>query len=320
MDENLLGYLLDALDPATHRQVETYLRDNPEGRRRLEQLRQALAPLAADRDTIGPPPGLVVRTIGRVAEHRCRPLEIPAAPPVLSARSSWTGRSRWRRPDVLVAAAVLFLAVSLVPSALIYVRRAHARLACANNLRELHHGLTTYADLHDGRFPQVASEGRHAVAGIVAPMLADAQCLPQALAVDCPAASDGTWRCWSLEEVDAMAPEEFRQVAPRLAGTYSYALGFRDEAGGLYGYTRSDNGGLPLMADMAPRDPNDISHGNSPNHGGGQNVLYIDGSVKFATNRYVGVNGDDIFLNRENRPEAGVEATDSSLGTSADHP
>ena len=54
MDENLVGYLLDALEPETRAGVEDYLRDHSEARQRLELLRQALQPLECDRDAIEP--------------------------------------------------------------------------------------------------------------------------------------------------------------------------------------------------------------------------------------------------------------------------
>jgi hypothetical protein len=45
MDENLVGYLLDALEPDDHRRVEDNLRVSPEARRRLDALRRLLRPL-----------------------------------------------------------------------------------------------------------------------------------------------------------------------------------------------------------------------------------------------------------------------------------
>ena len=71
-------------------------------------LRQLLAPLAEDRDSIVPPPDLAVRAIAKVAEHCCR--ELPCAP----AQSVRTIPSRplWHRVDVLVAASVLLALLS----------------------------------------------------------------------------------------------------------------------------------------------------------------------------------------------------------------
>src|SRR5947209_19083538 len=56
MDENLIGYLLNALDPGTRLETEKYLLRNPDARDNLDRLRSALEPLEADRDTIDPPP------------------------------------------------------------------------------------------------------------------------------------------------------------------------------------------------------------------------------------------------------------------------
>src|SRR5271156_3271197 len=106
MEENLVGYLLNALDPAEQRQVEGYLRDHPEAQRHLQLLEHALEPLAADRDEIAPPPGLSVRTLALVAEHQCH--ELPRVPKATSRPSDFTHRSWWRRADVLVAASLLF--------------------------------------------------------------------------------------------------------------------------------------------------------------------------------------------------------------------
>src|SRR5438128_5281975 len=78
MDENLIGYLLNALDSDTRQETEKYLLKNREARERLNRMTEALAPLEADRDAIDPPPGLWARTLARVAEFQCR--QLPSAP------------------------------------------------------------------------------------------------------------------------------------------------------------------------------------------------------------------------------------------------
>ena len=73
----------------------------------------------------------------------------------------------------------------------------------------------------------------------------------------------------------------------------------------------------------SPFEPPSVGRplGNSLNHGGtGQNVLYFGGNVTFATHRHVGVDGDDIYLNKRNRVAAGVNRWDTVLGASAAHP
>src|SRR5260370_28985079 len=104
MDENLIGYLLDALDSDSRQETEKHLLKNPEARARLDSLRQAIEPLEADREADEPPPDLCVRTLARVAEYRCR--HMPSAPKAGSGDRP-IHRSWWRRADVLLAASVL---------------------------------------------------------------------------------------------------------------------------------------------------------------------------------------------------------------------
>src|SRR5476649_586789 len=69
MEENLVGYLLESLDPPERLRVQEYLAESPEAQTQLELLRQALVPLALDKDIFDPPADLAMRTIGLVAEH-----------------------------------------------------------------------------------------------------------------------------------------------------------------------------------------------------------------------------------------------------------
>src|SRR6516165_5448186 len=112
MDENLVGYLLDALDAEDRRKVESYLRARPEARKRLARLRQLLNPLEADLHPSDPPPGLWVRTLAQVAEYQCR--RLPSAPPVRVSSVPLSARGWWRRADVLVAASLLVCVGALI--------------------------------------------------------------------------------------------------------------------------------------------------------------------------------------------------------------
>ena len=110
MEDYFIGYLLDALDERTKRQVEAYLTRHPDAREKLALLEHALEPLAADKDAFVPPTLLVERTLAKVAEHICtdrRSDDLPQAP-LVTPSSLASGRSWWRRVDVLVAACLLF--------------------------------------------------------------------------------------------------------------------------------------------------------------------------------------------------------------------
>src|SRR5688572_3424754 len=104
MDLDLVGYLLDVLDPGERARVDSALRNTPSARQELDRVRAALAPLAADRLDEPPPPSLADRTIAFVAAHannRPRPAGRVTA---LSEQPSYQP-SRWYRADALVAAA-----------------------------------------------------------------------------------------------------------------------------------------------------------------------------------------------------------------------
>src|SRR5262245_11531356 len=101
MDDNLVGYLLGALDGNTHRTVDDYLHADPDALRKLDRLRRALEPLEADRDEIEPPPGLALRTLARVAELPLPPGPAPA--PRLTAEPP-PARNGSRRPGASLPA------------------------------------------------------------------------------------------------------------------------------------------------------------------------------------------------------------------------
>jgi prepilin-type processing-associated H-X9-DG protein len=123
-----------------------------------------------------------------------------------------------------------------------------------------------------------------------------------------------------LEALYTQSEDEFRSVSRKLAGCYAYTLGWT-QGGTLQGIRRGDEGRTPIMSDCPPNDGTLYTGGNSANHGGrGQNVLFLDGSVTFASTRNAGLDGDDIFLSKWNRQEAGRDRRDCVLGPSGASP
>jgi hypothetical protein len=329
MDENLVGYILKALDTETQREVESYLRAQPEAAKKLEQLRQALQPLAADREAPVPPAGLRIRTLARVAEYRCRDLpRVLVAPPI---RSRSPARSWWRRADVLVAAALLLVVLPLIPPGLNQLRHQRYVRECQNKLRNVYTALITYSQLHDGALPRLEEEPPRHVAGIFVPILWDEGLLDREVSMNCPGTGSPPQALVSLEElqrVHATSPEQFMDCARRLSGCYAYTLGYRDSERRLTGLrfdpAEANNDYLPIMADRPPFNQTNYLSApavNSPNHdGAGQNVLYMSGRTAFCKDRMAGVNRKDIYLNRERRPEAGLDKWDGVVGGSGFHP
>jgi hypothetical protein len=324
MDENLVGYLLKALDAEEQREVEDHLRQHPEAQKRLEQLRRRLDLLAEDGAEEEPAEGLWVRTLARVAEHKCR--NLPQAPRP-GANQAASGRLPWRRADVLVAACLLVVVGGLTASGLLRLRTGDEVLACQNNLREFHHALSAYSDQNEGKFPWVEAQPPRHFAGCFVPILNDAGLLPKNLSASCPSHRGRSLSIPSLAELEDLRvnqPGVFRSVVRDLAGCYAYPLGYRDTHDGHtvhLGLTRQMDGELPLLADRPPTDGAAEGPANSPNHGGrGQNVLFVGGHVRFCTARTVGLGGDDIYVNAERRVEYGHGARDSVLGPSEASP
>lgn len=320
MNEHLLGYLLNALDPETHRQVDGYVKSNPEARQRLELLRQAAKPLAVDRDECEPSRDLVIGTLARVAEHCCRTL--PHAPMAAATRTVAAQRPFWRRADVLVAAALLITVLGFTIPWFLKVRQQALITECQANLKKFYDALKVYSEKHGDRFPNIATAAKppRNVAGLVVPILSDAQTLPDDVSVRCPANGSAMRVTWTVQDLEQMDPAQFDLLKAKLVSCYAYSLGYRTEDAVVLSldYDPGQKGSVPIMADGPPRD---AWAGNSSNHGGkGQNVLYVDGSVKFCTTRTAGLEGDDIYVNFKGKIAPGLSWKDTVLASSEVNP
>jgi hypothetical protein len=240
----------------------------------------------------------------------------------------------------LVAGVILFQGAG-------YVRATSARLACADNLGNFRQALNTYTVSHNGHFPgvpvqpqdeawpavppvenpeipvQPAVHPRRDFAGVFVLQLRDSGCLGPNVTVRCPANGEKIFPQTSYQELDAMPPDQFEQAVARLANCYAYSLGYRGPAGEHCGLSRDPDDLnlnvdlLPIMADRPSVLPGG-GRGNTPNHKGGQNVLYIGGNVRFCSTPNAGIDGDDIYTNKEGKVAPGVNRLDTVLGLSGD--
>ncbi|HEY8503338.1 MAG TPA: hypothetical protein VIL46_02070, partial [Gemmataceae bacterium] len=153
--EDLIGYLLGALDPPERRAVESQLAARPELRRELERLRRALEPLEPERDDPAPPPGLAERTLARVGEYaarrpdpfpRGRPGRGRGIGPWQAGDGAASAPVRWRPADALVTAGILATAVGLILPAVASFRHRHEVAQSRELLRESHQILVTAAE------------------------------------------------------------------------------------------------------------------------------------------------------------------------------
>lgn len=205
MQEDLLGYLLGALEPDEMQRVENMLRESEEARRMLADLERKLRPLQDDCEVIEPPPGdLISRTMDslpplpRIPGRESSPAAASVEPasnratmtPVLESggTSTWS----WRDWFGSITAASVLLAVA-IPS-IVEGRFAARREFCQDNLRQLGTAMTQFVNRNaEARLPSVDSTGHQAFAGVYAPRLHDSGLLLDPKATFCPSIGEGVF-------------------------------------------------------------------------------------------------------------------------------
>ncbi len=330
MDETLLQFALGELPAEELEGVRRRLDSNPSEAAQIERIRLVLGVLEEVRATSSQPPAnLVQETIARVAGavvaaprpviRRPAPPTLPMTPrrtppeghPVPRSRPSGPVIFSWRWADVTVAAGIGLLAVGITLTAIGRIRQENQLLACQKQMQELHVALTHHADASDGRFPQVGIGEVPSAGKFVIPLARTGNLSKDLLAV-CPAADPDDA---SLVEVPRGDDWKVTRVG------YTYNLGYRGGDGTLLGIRRGEKNGdsTPVAADMPSREASPMDGPVSP-HPRGQNVLYLDGSVRFCTSGKAGVNGDDIYRNDAGVVHAGLRPEDATLGRPGDVP
>ena len=331
VDEDLLGYLLEALEPSEREAIEKRLEQDVELQRRLIRMREKLRPLWDVETEVEPPLGLAERTCRLVAEQAGRDEEeLVHAPPEWRPRPKSRAKllppspvptapasSSWRWADLAVTSAILAASLLLVLPA-IESSRSNARIAaCQDNLRELGQALIRYSDFNGGYFPVVPAEGNLAAAGMYAPTLLDGGFLDDARRLVCPnsvLASQGPLHVPSLKELLAVSDQAaLQRLRATMGGSYGYSLGYIEN--GHYRGTR--NLARAVYALMADAPSGLLPDLQSLNHDGrGENVLFEDGRVLFLTRpRPIG-SADHFYLNDGGQVAAGRHRDDAVIGPS----
>jgi hypothetical protein len=322
MREQLIGYLLDALDDDDRRAVERALADETGGpalRRDLDLLKLAVRPLNRDRQPFAPPPGLATRTLRFVAEQTAAPTPAggrkPQPAPAEEIRPH--GRRAWL-DRAIIAASALAACILVAPLLLDAVQESRERRA-ERSLQRMSAALQGYAEAK-GFYPTPPGTGPLSRAGLYAPTLvSDERIVADDGTVLSPGsalARRGGFRVPSLEELRAaVGTPKFDRMVAEMGGDYGYTLGHRDAAGVLYPIVNRRRVHFPIMAD-AP----DHSDERSDNHPAGlHHVLYEDGHVeRLRPHTLHGV--DHIYRNRRGSVAAGVDPEDAVIGDSPDMP
>jgi len=353
IEHDLLGYLLDALDPEEREAVEARIEREPLLQEQLVELRRAVR-LLEDVSWFPPPVGLAARTCAAVmqaSESSSRdvaplagngapsgPCGVPSdgafgvrgdAADRNGTESVPYGRSvgrksrrepltlpgrAWKAADAVVAIGVCVAAFALI-FPLIHASRAHSQVAaCANKLREIGLALTGYSERHNGLFPEVAERGNLSAAGVYAPTLVEAGFLGDSRIVICPGSPLADRPSFRIPKLD-----EVREAAPerlhelRAAMGGSYAYAIGYRENGRYKPTRNRYRDGFALAADVPDD--DLA--TSPNHGcRGYNTLLEDGHVIYLCTSHLDGSNDDIFRNDLGLVAPGCHVNDSVVARS----
>lgn len=319
--EHLLGYVLGALEPREHEQLERELAKDPELALQVAALSARLQPLESCRDVEAPPAGLATRTCAAVFAH-AEELEkvTPARRGVAAAMSAEyaEARSPWSLSDLVVAAGVFMAAGMLFFPAIANSRQLARQAQCSNNQRQLGEAVLHGQALHpNAQFANVAALSKdQAVSGMQPVLLKEKGLLPRDNIVICPGSPEAEnldgWFMPTLAQIEAARGEKQRLLQRQAAGSLAFSLGHRDAAakpdpGTEYIAIASDapSGALPLLV--------------STHHDGkGQNVLFASGRTAYICG-CGDDGGDSLFWNRDLKIEAGLDARDNVLARGGTH-
>jgi hypothetical protein len=336
--EDLLGYVLGALDEPDAQHVQSCIQDDPELVHQLSQIRAELEPLESLASLrLSPPPALARRTCQLVAQldyansfgfpsiPDAEPSATDDSPPADTSWRYWprksgrggptlslnaggaVGTRRWALRDVLAIAAMLLLLGSVLVPAMAYTRHQSRIVACQNNLREIGLGMLGYADNSGGRLVEIPNDPRLGVVGYQVPVLLEGGWIEHPRLISCPgaAAKDGVASIPTLDQMRHAAADELPDLHRAIGGPFAYPAGVRRN--GHYAPTVvQDRPTFALIADKSSLFRADQRSGN---HGGkGQNCFFEDGHIEFVSSATIA--DDSIYLNDLNEVGPGVDPSD----------
>jgi len=323
MREQLLGYLLGALDADEQAAIERQLAVDPQLRRELESLRSQLLPLETGRMEYEPPGDLVARTCAQL-DSLPQPAEVGKIAPAATGRDSYAHRSSFTMLEMLLTAGVCAAMAILFFPAVLESRDQSRRIFCQQSLRQLGEALTRYSLEHD-TIPAIPANGRMSFAGFIPVELQEAGYLTDPTILICPgsdlAAETEKFTIPSFEELQSAMCEatghRFWNMKCRAAGSLGFNLGIFEN--GTYYAPVNEGRWFFVWASDAPSFhlPNRISANHS---GRGMNLLFEDGHIEFVEGCCVPHTRDDVLRSIYGLAEAGRDKDDSVIGASIGRP
>lgn len=321
--DDLLGYVLGALDAQEHRNVQQSINDNPEIEELLLQIKNSLLPLDY-LESSGPRTGLARRTCESVAGWQNEQAfdsnadqQIPGLVGSLDSiiqsavnaeapkkseprfRSSVTDRilhpNTWSIPDVLVGVALIAIVTGILFPMISYSRYNSRIVACQSNLTEVGIALNNYSLANEGQFVIIPRQGPLAAIGCIGPMLKDSGFLPDDSVLACPgvAANLPPVHIPSCNQMNnALCEEEINYCRQNMLGHFGFSMGYRVDGR----YCPPRNMGRSNVVLVADRPSSGLPGRISANHcKRGQNLLFEDLRVVYVKGPAYG--GNAIYLN-----------------------
>ncbi|TWU59085.1 hypothetical protein Poly51_18710 [Rubripirellula tenax] len=347
MHEDLLGYLLGALEPHEMRRIGQWLKEDPDARRQLAEVQRLLEPLENAPSVESPPPDLVARTMANLPPL---PGREPSQPELDSARSETpaTGdpnrgaaalapmNSRldpsthqgWTWLDWLVSASAAAVVLALLLPSIAEGRFEARKTTCQDQLRQLGIAITQFVSRNEqSRLPAVSDSGPEAFAGVYAVRLREAGLLGDDSIRWCPSLDPPTSQSAdelvdltelvSVKQLYDASLDRLREIQQYAGGHYAYTLGVveKDQLTSPRFESRSS---FAVMSDAPLAGiPTEANLATSIGHSGvGINVLFEDGRVQFLPVASLASIPDHPLLNHRGQGEAGVNIDDASLAPS----
>ncbi|MCL4204057.1 MAG: hypothetical protein KJ000_16260 [Pirellulaceae bacterium] len=313
MGEDLLGYLLNAVDDTKRRQIEAALRRDPQLRRELAALRQQLESDEGEH-AFRPPPGLVQQTCDLVQGCQQR-----ASDETARRRSNEVGGASrlWSLADALMGTALFVVAATLFFPAIANSRFRSDIRTCEHNLQRLGVAMYDFSDRNHGLFPSIPLSGNRAAAGVYGPILFYGGYFEDKRILVCPSSTLADrileWSIPTLPNLDRAEGVHLGKLQRDMGGSYGYAMGYQNQ----WRYFPPRNEGRAFYALMSDAPSLHLPGRRSSNHfGRGQNVLYEDGHIEFVVDQFRSLLRDPLFTNRLGYAEAGADKNDSVIGGS----
>ncbi len=327
--ENLLGYVLGALDAQEQRDIQQTIDENPEIEEQLIKIKGDLLPLDC-LDSSPPQPGLARRTLESVAIWQnssslapATQARSPLAESVLAAidsaevskdpeleaskprmRASISDRlfhpNTWSLPDVLVGTAFLAIFTGLLFPVISYTRFQNRITVCDSNLQAFGSGLITYSGANEGHFVAIPRMSHLVSVGYIGPVLKDAGLLEDDSVLACPGIASSRPpvnipTCEQIETAQTLAERDYYQQIS--LGHFGFSMGH--QISGAYQPPRvcgSSIRGVSYVIIAGDRPSANMPGRASMNHSNhGQNILFEDGSTRYVVGHSFGE--DAIFEN-----------------------